>query len=343
MKLSLSALVIVAAIVVLPGCATEGSVDPAMHTFNSGRLPPADIVLNIPGLGPCTDNPDRSLHLNSQQPVTVLVHGCFGSAGLFRGLAQVLVFHGQQTVCFTYNDRDSMMVSSAEMISALEQLANRMTNKYATVIGYSQGALIARKALVTDRPRPITRDTPLRLVTISGPFGGIAAAEPCGNSLVRVLTLGLIVPVCKIVTGDKWSEITSTSDFILQPGQLHQQVHDYLKIVTDERGTCRKLVDGECRESDFSFSLEEQSLPVIDRDPLTKVVEVKAGHVEIVGDKRVAPIKLIMILQGNHILNQTEPHRLTDLNWLLNRLYRLSESADLPVVGLDQSRAEGAF
>ena len=149
MKLSLSALVIVAAIVVLPGCATEGSVDPAMHTFNSGRLPPADIVLNIPGLGPCTDNPDRSLHLNSQQPVTVLVHGCFGSAGLFRGLAQVLVFHGQQTVCFTYNDRDSMMVSSAEMISALEQLANRMTNKYVTVIGYSQGALIARKALVT--------------------------------------------------------------------------------------------------------------------------------------------------------------------------------------------------
>lgn len=335
MKLSFPALVIAAAIVILPGCATEGSVDPAMHAFDPGTLPPADIVLNIPGLGPCTDNPDRSLHLNSQQPVTVLVHGCFGSSGLFRGLAQVLAFHGQQTACFTYNDRDSMMVSSAELISALEQLANRMANKYVTVIGYSQGALIARKALVSDRPGPITRNMPLRLVTVSGPFGGIAAADACGNPLVRILTLGLIVPMCKIATGDKWSEITSTSDFILQPGQLHQQVHDYLKIVTDERGTCRKFVDGGCRKSDFSFSLEEQSLPVIDRDPLTKVVEVKAGHVEIVGDKRVAPIKLITILQDNHILNQTEPHRLTDLNRLLSRLYRLSDRVDLPVVGLD--------
>jgi len=47
------------------------------------RLPPADISLTIPGLGPCTNNPDRTLHLNSQQPVTVLVHGCRGSTGNF--------------------------------------------------------------------------------------------------------------------------------------------------------------------------------------------------------------------------------------------------------------------
>ena len=321
MKCLLPALAIAAVIVVLPGCATEGTVDPAIYTFDRGALPPADIAINIPGLGPCTDNPDRTLYLNSQQPVTVLVHGCFGSSGLFRGLAQVLAFHGQQTVCFTYNDRDSMMVSSADLISALEQLANRMADKHLTVIGYSQGALIARKALVSDRPGSITSDVSLRLVTVAGPFGGIAAAEPCGNALVRVLTLGLIVPMCQIATGDKWSEITSTSDFILRPGQLHRQVHDYLKVVTDERGACRKFVDGGCSKSDFSFSLEEQSLPLIDRDPLTKIIEVKAGHVEIAGDKRVAPVKLIKIFQDNNILNQTEPHRLTDLNRLLARLY----------------------
>lgn len=328
MKRLLSALAIVASFAAQSGCATEGPVDPAMQTFDRSMLPPADIVLNIPGLGLCTDNPDRSLHLNSRQPVTVLVHGCFGSSGLFRGLAQVLAFHGQQTACFTYNDRDSLMVSSAELIAALEQLANRMTNKYVTVIGYSQGALIARKALVTDRPNPITRATPLRLVTVAGPFGGIAAADPCGNPLLRVVTLGLIVPVCQIVTGDKWSEITSTSDFILQPGELHMQVHDYLKIVTDERGACRRLVDGSCRTSDFSFSPEEQSIPLIDRDPRTRIVEVKAGHVEIVGDRHVAPVKLIKILQDHHIVNQTELHRLTDLNRLLTKLYRLSALVD---------------
>lgn len=324
------ALALAALILAFPGCATKGTVDPALHTFDQGALPPADIVLNIPGLGPCTDNPDRSLRLNSQQPVTVLVHGCFGSSGLFRGLAQVLAFHGQQTVCFTYNDRDSMMVSSAELISALERLADGMANKQVTVIGYSQGALIARKALIAERPDSLTRDVSLRLVTVAGPFGGIAAAEPCGSSLVRVLTLGLIVPMCQIATGDKWSEITSTSDFILQPGRLHRQVYDYLKIVTDERGTCRIPVDGGCRKSDFSFSLEEQRLPLIDRDPLTKVVEVKAGHVEIVGDKHVAPVKLITILQDHHILNRTEPDRLTELNRLLARLYRLSARMDHP-------------
>jgi len=84
-----------------------------------------------------------------------------------------------------------------------------MDNKRVTVVGHSQGALIARKALVAERPDPIGNDDlKLRLVTVSGPFAGIAAANQCGNPLARVLTLGLLGPLCKIVTGDKWSEIT---------------------------------------------------------------------------------------------------------------------------------------
>jgi hypothetical protein len=123
------------------------------------------------------------------------------------------------------------------------------------------------------------------------------------------------------VTGDKWSEITYNSEFILQPGSLHKQVHEYLKIVTDERETCRRLENGACVESDEIFSLEEQRNVVIDRDPTTIIEEVKAGHVEIVGDKRVAPVKLIAILQRNGILNPTEPERRADLNLLLTKLY----------------------
>ena len=312
----------IAAMALLAGCATGGKLDPELQTIAQGKLPAANTTLMIPGLGPCTDNPDRSLRLNAQQPVNVLVHGCFGSSGMFRGLAQVLAFHGQQTACFTYNDRDSMMLSSAQLASALDQLAQHMERKNVTVIGHSQGALIARKALVANRPDAVSnRDLRLRLVTVSGPFAGIAAANQCGNPVMRVLSLGLIGPLCKIATGDKWSEITYSSAFILQPGVLNAQVEGHLKVVTDERGSCRRSKDGVCAESDEIFSLQEQRNAIVDRDPLVKIVEVKAGHVEIVGDQRVAPVKLIAILQQNGIINPTEPERTAKLNLLLAKLY----------------------
>ena len=312
-----------AAMVLTAGCATESPRDPELQAIDQGKLPAANISLDIPGLGPCTDNPDRTLHLNSRQSVNVLVHGCFGSSGRFRGLAQVLAFHGQQTACFTYNDRDSMMLSSAQLISALDQLAQKMDNRQVTVIGHSQGALIARKALVAGRPDAISNsDLKLRLVTVSGPFAGIAAANQCGNPVMRVLSFGLIGPLCKIATGDKWSEITYNSPFILKPGSLHPQVESYLKVVTDERGSCRRQrEDGTCMESDEIFSLEEQGNAIVDRGRLVKIAEVKAGHVEIVGDERVAPVKLIAVLQQNGIINPTEPERTAQLRRLLATLY----------------------
>ena len=287
-----------------------------------GKLPPADITLNIAGLGPCTGNPDRSLQRNSQQPVNVLVHGCYGSSGLFRGLAQVLAFHGQQSACSTYNDRDRMMLSSGQLNASLDQLAQKIENKHVTVIGHCQGALIARKSLVANWPDPIrNHDLQLRLVTVSGPFAGIASANQCANPLMRAFTLGLIGPLFMLVTGDKWSEITYNSEFILQPGRLHHRVLDYLKVVTDERGTCRRSENGACDKSDDVFSLEEQRNAIIDRDPLTRSEEVGAGHVEIIGDERVAPVKLIPILQRNGIRNPTEPERMAKLNRLLTKVY----------------------
>jgi pimeloyl-ACP methyl ester carboxylesterase len=312
----------VAALMLLTGCATPNNPPSDLWYIDKSHLPEPDVALKIPGLGPCTDNPDRTLHLNSQQPVTVLVHGCFGSSGLFRGLAQVLAFHGQQTACFTYNDRDALMKSSGQLTAALDQLGQQMGDKHVTVIGHSQGALIARKALVRDRADPISNsDLKLRLVTVSGPFGGIASADACGNKTTRVLTLGLIGLMCEIVTGDKWEDITYTSDFILHPGPLHPQVSEYIKVETDEAGTCRRFENGRCAESDDVFSLQEQQNPVIDHDPMTHIELVNAGHVEIVGDKHIAPVKLISVLQKDGILNPTEPNRMADLNLLLQKVY----------------------
>ncbi len=313
---------VVAVALFLAGCAGHRALAPATEAIDQGRLPPPDIALDIPGLGPCTDRPDRTLHLNAKQPVTVLVHGCFASSGRFRGLAQVLAFHGQQSACFTYNDRDSLKASAGQLSSALEQLAQRMDDKHLTLIGHSQGALIARRSMVKDGIAvPGDRALQVRLVTISGPFMGIAAAAHCGNPGLKVLSLGLVSVACRIVTGDKWSEITYSSDFIRHPGRLNAQVRDYLKIETDERGSCRRYEKQACVESDSVFSLAEQHNPAIDSDPVTRREEVKAGHVEIVGDQRVAPVKLIAILQRYGIINPTEPQRTADLDRLLRSLY----------------------
>lgn len=314
-------IMVAALVLVLAGCATQregdGDPDPALQEIDRSQLAPPTVSVTIAGLGPCTDNPDRTLHLDPAQPVTVLVHGCFASAGKFRGLAQVLAFHGQQSACFTYNDRDRMAASAQQLGIALAHLADRLERRRIDVIGHSQGALIARRALVADQPGAAQ----LRLVTVSGPFAGIAAAKTCGDPLLRKLSLGLIGPICQVITGAKWSEITYSSPFIVAPGRLGPQVRDYLKVVTDERGSCRRAGAQGCAESDAIFSLAEQRNPVVDGDPKIRIVEVKAGHVEIVGDKRVGPAKLIAILQDNGIIRPTAPQRAAQLDRLLTALY----------------------
>ena len=299
------------AAILLAGCAARGGADPELLSIDAGRLPAPDVTLSIPGLGPCTDNPDRSLRLDSKQPVTVLVHGCFGSAGRFRGLAQVLAFHGQQTACFTYDDRESLMRVSGDLAASLARLSGEMASQRVTVIGHSQGGLIARKSLVVERPDPIRAGAlEARLVTVSTPFAGIAAANHCGNATMRALSLGLVGLICRAITGEKWKDITYTSDFIVRPGSLQPAVREYLKIDTDERGTAESV-----------FSIAEQRNAAIDADPRTRVLQIAAGHVEIVGDERGAPRKLIDALQEHGIVNPTEPERRAALDALLARLY----------------------
>ena len=308
----------------LGGCATREPLDPAYFEIEPGRLPPADVTLTIPGLGPCTDNPDRSLRLDSSQPVNILVHGCFGSSGQFRGLAQVLAFHGQQTACFTYDDRAGLARSATDLRRAVDQLAAQTYSSDITVIGHSQGALIARKSLteLALSPPPKSGQTDLRLVTISGPFSGIAAAQTCGKAWLYPLTLGLLPASCYLATGAKWADITYSSRFILEPGALLPQVSRYLKIDTDERGSCRREKDGRCLEADDVFSLGEQRSLLVEKDARTLRIEERAGHVEIVGDKQVAPVKLIKILQSQGVLRATAPERLSAFGSLLARVYQ---------------------
>jgi hypothetical protein len=289
---------------------------------NSEFQPLADLVVTIPGLGPCTEEADRTLHLDSSQPVTILVHGCNGSAGRYQALAEVFAFHGQQVVGFSYNDRDEMMGSSGQLAKAIQALGTRMKNRHITVIGHSQGGLLARKALVERADVALDPTLQLRLVTISAPFAGIEAARHCGSPVAMAVSLGMVVPICRLVSGAKWRDITYTGEFITHPGRLVPQVATHLKINSDERDSCRETrPDGTCLKSDFTFSLAEQRQPEIDGEPRAKVLDLKVGHVAVVGDQNVIPGQLIEVLQREGILLPTENRRKGELAALLARLY----------------------
>ena len=304
----------------LNGCATHDVM--ISSELEPGGLPAPDVTLNIAGLGPCTDNPDRRLRLNSRQPIHVLVHGCYGSSGQFRGLAQVLAFHGQQSACFTYDDRAKLAHSATDLSHALTQLAEQSRVPKITVIGHSQGALIVRKSLTQAPTLPPSHLANISLVTISGPFAGIESARTCGKVWLYPLTLGVVPFSCYLATGPKWADITYASRFIREPGVLNQHVIEYLKIDTDEREACRRMDNGRCVEDDDVFSLAEQRNSLVENDARVRRIEVKAGHVEIVGDKRVAPTKLITILQQHAVIRPTTPARLSAFSLLLAQIYQ---------------------
>ena len=307
----------------LSACAIPVPTDPEYASIDNKNLPKPDFSANVPGLSPCTNATNTTLHLNSNQPVTVIVHGCFGSAALFRSLAQVFAFHEQQTVCFNYDDRDSLTQSSTELVTALNTLSAKMRNHEMTVIGHSQGGLISRRALIKERAdRLDVQGQNLTLVTISSPYAGIAAANHCGSTTIRWLTLGLVVPICQIISGDKWYEITNPSPFIQQPGSLIDQVGYHLKIVTDEQGTCRRFNEkGVCVEDDFVFSIKEQYFDKVDNLNIVDNLEINAGHAEIVGDYQIIPKKLIQILQDKQIMKNTPDANKEQFSHLLRKIY----------------------
>ena len=305
------------------GCGILPPYLPESQQLERGSLPQPDVAVEIPYLRSCTDSPDRTLKFNSSSPLTVLVHGCNGSAGRFRSLAQLYAFHGQQAVCFSYNDRDSLVHISDQLINALDSLASHMSNRNLTVIGHSLGGLVARKAMEHDRRSEWQNDDlSIKLVTVSAPFAGIEIASPCDNKFLHWVSLGIVPGICWGISGDNWSEITPASNLIRYPEPMVQTVERYLKIVTDERDTCRrKSKNGSCIESDHVFSLAEQYHPVIDNYKQLINVEVQSGHVEIVGYKHVAPRKLLSILQQQGMLAVTPPERRVALEGLLAKLF----------------------
>jgi pimeloyl-ACP methyl ester carboxylesterase len=278
----------------------------------------------MPGLGPCSDEPGAALHLDPSQPVVLLVHGCRASAGMFRNLAQVFAAHGQQTACFTYDDRDSLDYSSSQLRQSLETLAGSLHVKELTVLGHSQGGLVARRTLIRERPGGALQaeGLSLRLVTVSSPFQGIAASKHCGWLPLHVATFGVSAGICQLAAGSKWMEIHPSSWFVLQPGTLVDQVSGFLKVVTDERDTClQRREDGRCAQSDYVFSVGEQNNELVDADPRVTSEVVPEGHSAIVGQHGLPPYRLIEVLQSQGVMARTPADKRAAMQRLLASLY----------------------
>jgi len=283
-----------------------------------------DLGAPVPGLDVCDRHSPGVLQLDPARPLTLFVHGCKDSGGRFRDLAQVFEAHGQQTACFNYDHRDSLDRSAGELVTVLEALKARLPPGRITVVAHSQGGLVARRALIRERPDAVREGDGFtyRLTTISAPFAGIRASADCGKTWLHVLTLGVTVAVCQLVAGSNWSEIPPGSAFTTHPGTLLPEVREVLEVTTDERDAClERAGDGSCRRRDFVFGLDEQRNPAVESDPRLWRSEVSAGHVEIVGGAGVTPRKLVAVLQEQGVLARTPPGRREEIAALLRRLF----------------------
>ena len=307
----------------ITSCAVLPDLTVASPENTIDQYPGANLAVEIPNLSHCSNSNDKTIFLNANEPVTVIVHGCFSSAGRFSSLANVFAFHDQQAICFNYDDRDRLTRSSEKLVTAIESLSKALDEPKISVLGHSQGGLVARHAFTNEQSDRMTDEiADISLITISAPFSGIKIASHCKSKAMTLLSLGISKLVCQIVTGSKYHEIPPQSEFIRNPGNLIAAIDTHLQISTDETDSCRQYnTKNKCIEDDFVFSLTEQLNQDIDSDPGFESVIVKSGHVEIVGDENTTPTKLIEILQQYNFLNPTPPESGNDLALLLNQLY----------------------
>lgn len=274
----------------------------------------------------CDDFATQTLRLEADKEVFILVHGCKTSSGSFMILKEVFESRGQQAIGFTYDYRDSIEECADQLITAINSINELTHPPRITIVAHSQGGLVARRALIDQRPenRVLGGNEPkIRLVTISSPFNGIKSSSHCGITALHVASAGTTILICQAIAGSTWSEINPRSDFINHPGHLSGIVVEHLKINTDERSTCRS-VDGEgnCQKSDFVFALDEQYADAVDRDSRVINIELKVGHAQVVGKPGKPPFTLIETLEKYDILREQAYLTYAEDVALLERLYR---------------------
>ncbi len=231
--------------------------------------------------------------------------------------------HGQQSLCFRYDDRARITKVARELRFALDEVSKHLQHPHLTVLGHSQGGLVARAALAGDMTTAGTpSDHRVRLVTVSSPFAGIRAASHCGLTAMRFLSLGTSLAVCRTIAGAKWRDIHFNAALVQRPATLAAFVEQHVQVITDEANTCRqRRTDGTCLRDDFVFGIDEQQNPRVEADRRVASEVIAAGHAEIVGSDSVEPQKLVEVLQETGVLLPTPPDKRVALRALFERLF----------------------
>ncbi|CAH0529151.1 esterase/lipase family protein [Vibrio hippocampi] len=280
------------------------------------------IVVQDKAITQC-DASDSLASIEPNQPLVLIVHGCFASAQQFKALAGVYEHLGVQTACFEYDDRRGLDAVANELVQSINRLSPILDEQRLTVIAHSQGGLIARKAhaQVADRAENIDHNN-IELVTISSPFNGIEASSHCGIGWLRVASLGIVDGICYLVTGAKYLDIPPQADFINQPEPLITQLQRHLLIKTDETETCRtRNSQGQCVKDDYVFSLQEQTQSKVDDSQVSTPLVVHAGHAEIVGSESVVPWKLIEVLQQQKVMPEPKEGERATFTSMVEAIY----------------------
>lgn len=288
------------------------------------RTGPDDPGERVVGIYPCEAGRPPDVSIDPRRPLTVLVHGCGSSAERFGLLARAFEARGQQAICFHYNDRDFLNTSATQLAIALGALERRMEPAPITLLGHSQGGLVARRALQSDLPRGLETQPGFtyRLVTVSAPFHGIASSADCGLPWLHALSFTVTLGVCMAITGNKWTEIPPGSSFMSNPATLVEAVTGHLQILTDERASCRHYApSGLCEEDDLVFTPGEQQSPVVEADRRVQVVTVHSGHAAIVGETGEVPRVLLRTLESYGVLSEVPAERATEIEEQLALLY----------------------
>jgi len=243
--------------------------------------------------------PERgAVGLRRDEDLVVLVHGCNSSIAKFENLAKEFESRGQQVACFGYDDRDSLISSARELNVALDELRGRLGAGQVTLIGHSQGGLIARRAAAAVDQSPV-RVT--QLVTIAAPFSGIRSARNCGSLPIHILTFGISAGVCQMIAGRKWTEIHRRAPFMVNPPALAPEVQRHLAVLTDETAACLARGKRGCDQDNIVFTLKEQGLGYLDDTRIERQV-VRAEHAAIVGEEGRVSVALIALLEAEDIL-----------------------------------------
>lgn len=275
----------------------------------------------IDGLTPCTTTSTAPGQLDPDAPLTVLVHGCNDSAGRFTTLSDVFDANDQQSICFTYESRDTIDLSAHRLRRALAGLEAQLPAQPITVLAHSQGGLVARHAL-TSMPDEAPLETQYELVTVASPFAGIRAARHCALRWLYGVSLGVTPAICAGVAGKNWYEIHRAAHLVQEPAELAPVVSSFLQVRTDERNTCRRRSeDGGCAQDDFVFGLDEQRNPKIE-GPAHRARELDVGHVQVVGHDGRAPNELIELLQQEGFMHRPPPEKHAEIQQLIATLYR---------------------